>query len=65
MGGGSSDLLSTGSAECLQAELAKCTAVSDGLSDRENTVRRMKDKVTSPDRIIFEVSHRSQQGHLP
>ncbi|XP_005113533.2 uncharacterized protein LOC101848494 [Aplysia californica] len=54
-GSGDGGLLSTGSAENLQAELAKCTCVSDGLSDRENTVRKMKDKVTSPDRI-FEKS---------
>lgn len=46
--------LSTGSTENLQAELVKYTSVSDGLSDREKTVRKMKNKVNSPDRI-FEV----------
>ncbi|KAL8625270.1 hypothetical protein ACOMHN_030028 [Nucella lapillus] len=43
-------LLSTGSAENLQQELAKCTCVSDGLSDKERTVKRMRDQVNSPER---------------
>ncbi|XP_076461702.1 mitogen-activated protein kinase kinase kinase 13-like [Babylonia areolata] len=44
-------LLSTGSAENLQQELAKCTCVSDGLSDREMTVKRMRSQViNSPER---------------
>ena len=52
---GSGGLLSTGSAENLQAELTKCTCISDGLSDKEKTVRRMRVKVNSPDRV-FDVS---------
>jgi len=48
-------LLSTGSAENLQMELAKCSCVSDGLSDKEATVRKLRNQMTSsPDRI-FEV----------
>ncbi|KAL8576599.1 hypothetical protein ACOMHN_025074 [Nucella lapillus] len=44
-------LLSTGSAENLQQELAKCTCISDGLSDREMTVKRMRSQViSSPER---------------
>ncbi|GFN89589.1 mitogen-activated protein kinase kinase kinase [Plakobranchus ocellatus] len=49
---GSGGLLSTGSAENLQAELTKCTHISDGLSDKEKTVRRMRVKVNSPDRVF-------------
>lgn len=48
-------LLSTGSAENLQRELAKCTCVSDGLSDKEMTVKRMRNQVSSPERS-YEVS---------
>lgn len=44
-----------GSAENLQAELTKSTCIPDGLSDREKTVRKMKNKVNSPDRN-FEVN---------
>lgn len=54
-GSGDNGFLSTGSAENLQAELTKFTNIPDGLSDREKTVRKMKNKVNSPDRI-FEVS---------
>lgn len=43
-------LLSTGSAENLQQELSKCTCISDGLSDKEMTVKRMKNQVNSPER---------------
>ncbi|KAK7113695.1 hypothetical protein V1264_012940 [Littorina saxatilis] len=44
-------LLSTGSAENLQQELAKCQCISDGLSDKEMTVKRMRNQVTnSPER---------------
>ncbi|KAH9514827.1 hypothetical protein Btru_023738 [Bulinus truncatus] len=49
---GDNGLLSTGSAENLQAELTKFTTIPDGLSDREKTVRKMKNKVNSPDRIF-------------
>ncbi|KAK0040512.1 mitogen-activated protein kinase kinase kinase 12, partial [Biomphalaria pfeifferi] len=51
-GSGDNGLLSTGSAENLQAELTKFTNIPDGLSDREKTVRKMKNKVNSPDRIF-------------
>ncbi|KAI8732012.1 mitogen-activated protein kinase kinase kinase 13 isoform X2 [Biomphalaria glabrata] len=51
-GSGGNGLLSTGSAENLQAELTKFTNIPDGLSDREKTVRKMKNKVNSPDRIF-------------
>lgn len=54
-GDGDNGHLSTGSTENLEAELSKCTCTSDGLSDRELTVQRMKNKVNSTDRI-FEVS---------
>ncbi|CAG5118235.1 unnamed protein product, partial [Candidula unifasciata] len=53
---GDNGLLSTGSAENLQAELAKCTCINDGLSDKEKTVRKMTNKVNSPERT-FEKSH--------
>lgn len=49
-------LLSTGSAENLQRELAKCTCVSDGLSDKEMTVKRMRNQVISPPERSYEVS---------
>ncbi|XP_055871514.1 mitogen-activated protein kinase kinase kinase 13-like [Biomphalaria glabrata] len=51
-GSGGNGLLSTGSAENLQAELTKFTNIPDGLSDREKTVRKMKNKVNSHDRIF-------------
>ncbi|XP_041374787.1 mitogen-activated protein kinase kinase kinase 13-like [Gigantopelta aegis] len=49
-------LLSTGSTENLHRELARCSYISDGLSDRENHVRNLKDQVCSPpqDRRRFE-----------
>ncbi|XP_071112201.1 mitogen-activated protein kinase kinase kinase 13-B-like [Haliotis cracherodii] len=47
-------LMSTNSAENLQMELAKCTYASDGLSDREMTVRKMKSQVSSPPERIYE-----------
>ena len=50
-------LLSTGSAENLQQELAKCTCVSDGLSDKEMTVKRMTKQVNSPERSYEVSSH--------
>lgn len=53
-------LMSTNSAENLQMELAKCTYASDGLSDREMTVRKMKSQVSSPPERIYEVCHRQQ-----
>ncbi|BFZ15684.1 hypothetical protein BsWGS_18723 [Bradybaena similaris] len=51
-GDGDNGHLSTGSTENLEAELSKCTCTSDGLSDRELTVQRMKNKVNSTDRIF-------------
>lgn len=47
-------LLSTNSSEHLHLELANCAVihVSDGLSDKEHTVRRMRDQVSvSPERL--------------
>ena len=47
-------LLSTNSSENLHLELANCAVihVSDGLSDKEYTVRKMRDQVSvSPDRL--------------
>nr|KAG5713709.1 hypothetical protein BaRGS_024336 [Batillaria attramentaria] len=49
-------LLSTGSAENLQQELAKCTCISDGLSDKEMTVKRMRHQVINSPERSFEVS---------
>ena len=46
-------LLSTNSSENLQMELANCAVVSDGLSDKELTVRKMRSQVsTSPERVF-------------
>ncbi|CAG5125605.1 unnamed protein product [Candidula unifasciata] len=51
-GDGENGHLSTGSTENLEAELSKSTCISDGLSDRELTVQKMKNKVNSTDRIF-------------
>lgn len=46
-------LLSTNSSENLQMELANCAVISDGLSDKELTVRKIRNQVSSsPDRIF-------------
>ncbi|XP_059162133.1 LOW QUALITY PROTEIN: mitogen-activated protein kinase kinase kinase 13-like [Physella acuta] len=60
-GSGDNGLLSTGSAENLQAELTKLTYIPDGLSDREKTVKKMKNKVNSPDRMKSETDTSSDE----
>ncbi|XP_033728080.1 mitogen-activated protein kinase kinase kinase 13-A-like [Pecten maximus] len=46
-------LLSTNSSENLQMELANCAVISDGLSDKELTVRKIRNQVSaSPDRVF-------------
>lgn len=50
-------LLSTNSSENLHLELANCAVihVSDGLSDREYTVRKMRDQVSVSPEHLYEV----------
>ena len=58
-------LLSTGSAENLQQELAKCTCISDGLSDKEMTVKRMRNQVINSPERSYEVCPSSKCTSTP
>ena len=48
-------LLSTNSSENLQMELANCAVTSDGLSDKELTVRKMAQQVSNSPERVFKV----------
>lgn len=37
-------------------ELANCAVISDGLSDKERTVRKIKNQVSNSPERVFEVS---------
>lgn len=55
-------LLSTNSSENLQMELANCAVTSDGLSDKELTVRKMAQQVSNSPERVFKVGRQFSFG---
>ncbi|XP_048776064.1 mitogen-activated protein kinase kinase kinase 13-A-like isoform X2 [Ostrea edulis] len=55
-------LLSTNSSENLQMELAHCAVTSDGLSDKELTVRKMAQQVSNSPERVFKTSDSSSDS---
>lgn len=55
-------LLSTNSSENLQMELANCAVTSDGLSDKELTVRKMAQQVSNSPERVFKTSDSSSDS---
>ncbi|XP_061164753.1 mitogen-activated protein kinase kinase kinase 13-like [Saccostrea echinata] len=55
-------LLSTNSSENLQMELANCAVTSDGLSDKELTVRKMAQQVSNSPERVYKTSDSSSDS---